>query len=705
MNELEEEILKVLEPDGKKVKMYTSGEIAKRVKGNMKQVYKALKNLIDTNVIYSYSDRFSVIPPTKMNVTGILHINKYGEGFVENDSLFYYIDSKNLNDALEGDTVTLKATNKIKKGKIVSRIDEIIERKDGLLIVEVTKNAQGEVELIPMNNIINYPIKMNKDCKKVLVEGDRIIVKIDLPENNIYIAEFVKNIGHKDDPDADLKLIAINNNIPIEFSLEALKEAENIPDVVLEEEKKGRLDLTNKLIFSIDGANTKDRDDAISLEINEKGNYVLGVHIADVTHYIYPGMKLWKEALMRATSVYMVNTVIPMLPHKLSNGICSLNPNEDRLTSSCFIELTPNGQIINYEFCDSVINSRKAMTYEEVNILLEEGKILDGYEEFYDNLKEMEKLSSMCERIKQSRGYVNFGTHEVQIKVDEKGNPIEFNQRKQGTAEKIIENFMLLANECYATFVNIPTPYRVHESPEEDKVEDAFDLLDKSGFKVRSSQDIINGKVIQKILTQIKDMTEREVAANIILRSMNRAKYDVVNNGHFGLGLKNYGHWTSPIRRAADLTGHYCLKLQRDGKFMIKDAPKFYDTINELCHYISKKERNANDAERQADKYEMCKYMANHIGEKFNAHITFINSKSIAVKTEEGIEGQLLPKDIEGDTFDFNKNNMYYKGKETKQKLKMGTKLVLTVLEANKKDNSIYFRMEEEDLPYVKVKK
>jgi len=208
------------------------------------------------------------------------------------------------------------------QGKIVSRIDEIIERKDGLLIVEVTKNAQGEVELIPMNNIINYPIKMNEDCKKVLVEGDRIIVKIDLPENNIYIAEFVKNIGHKDDPDADLKLIAINNNIPIEFSLEALKEAENIPDVVLEEEKKGRLDLTNKLIFSIDGANTKDRDDAISLEINEKGNYVLGVHIADVTHYIYPGMKLWKEALMRATSVYMVNTVIPMLHHKLSNGIC-----------------------------------------------------------------------------------------------------------------------------------------------------------------------------------------------------------------------------------------------------------------------------------------------------------------------------------------------------------------------------------------------
>jgi len=284
----------------------------------------------------------------------------------------------------------------------------------------------------------------------------------------------------------------------IEFSDKALEEAEATPTEVSNVEKSGRLDLTDKLIFTIDGAKTKDRDDAVSIEVNENGNYIVGVHIADVSHYIYPGMQLWEESLTRATSVYMADTVIPMIPHKLSNGICSLNEGVDRLTLSCIMEVSPQGQILKYDFVDSVINSRKAMTYEE-------------------------------------------------------------------------------------------------------KIEEAFEMLDKSGIKVKATHDITNGKIIQQILEQINDMDERSVAANIILRAMKRARYDVERIGHFGLGLQNYGHFTSPIRRAADLRGHYNLRMQRDNRFNIKDFDEFHETMEAFCQHISRKERNADQAERDAN--------------------------------------------------------------------------------------------------------
>ena len=398
-------------------------------------------------------------------VQGAISINKHDEGFIvlENGKK-YKIHSKDLNDALDGDIVLVKPTNKISEGHVIGKVDKIIKRKDGLVVVEVSQSDDGQYYLRPFNARLNHPIVINGMSMKPLVEGDRIVVKIsELTDNKSYYAGFIKNIGHKDDPDADLKVIAIENNIAIDFSKEALDEADRIPTEVTEEEKVGRLDLTNKLIFSIDGAKTKDRDDAVSIEINENGNYVVGVHISDVTHYVHPGMKLWEEALMRGTSVYMADTVIPMLPHKLSNGICSLNPDVDRLTFSCIMEITPGGQVLNYDFYDSVINSRKAMTYEEVNQIFEDGELPEGYEEFYDSLELMHKLSLRMEKIKEKRGYVNFGSNDLEIEMDENGNPLTFKQKEQRSAEKIIENLMLLAGECYANYMIIPSPLRVHE--------------------------------------------------------------------------------------------------------------------------------------------------------------------------------------------------------------------------------------------------
>lgn len=711
--ELKERLMEYLDNPSQRYKKYSFNQLRSELCS--KQGFKAdmlreaLRDLeIEGKILIDKSrNLISSFPYANGLVHGVISINKHDEGFIKgNDGKKYKIKTEDLNDALDGDVVVARPTKKMSEGHIVCKVDKIIKRKDGLVVVEVTKDEDGEYYLRPFNARLAHPIKINAMSMKPLVEGDRIVVKIsELTDNKCYYAGFIKNIGHKDDPDADLKIIAIENKIVIDFSEQALAEADAIPTEVLDEERVGRLDLTNKLIFTIDGASTKDRDDAVSIEINEKGNYVVGVHISDVTHYVHPGMQLWEEALQRGTSVYMADTVIPMLPHKLSNGICSLNPDVDRLTFSCIMEITPQGEVLNYDFVDSIINSRKAMTYEDVNKIFEDGELPEGYEEFYDDLEMMRKLSLKMEKIKEKRGYVNFGSNDLEIQMDEDRNPLSFKQKEQKTAEKIIENLMLLAGECYANYMIIPSPLRVHEAPDEDRVEEAFEMLDKSGIRVKATHDIVNGKVIQQILGQIDDMDERSVAAQIILRSMNRARYDVENVGHFGLGLPTYGHWTSPIRRAADLRGHYNLRLQRDNKFSIKDADEFYEMMDDFCQHISRKERNADQAERDADELEMIKYMKNHIGEKFNAHVTYVNSKVMFVKTEEGITGRLYPEDIEGDRFNYNDNYLSFAGKKSKKRIKIGTKLVLTALEADRDFGSISFGVNQEDLPLIKSRK
>ena len=710
---LKDELMEFLNNPSQKYRKYKFNELRAKMCGEKgyraEMLRDALKELELEGLIEIDQTRslFRAFPHDLGYVHGKISINKHDEGFIMGrDGEKYKIRTEDLNDALDGDIVIVKPTKKKSDGHLICKVDRIVKRKDGLVVVEVTKGDNGEYYLRPFNARLNHPVKINAMSMKPLVEGDRIVVKIsELTDNKCYYAGFVKNIGHKDDPDADLKIIAIENKIVIDFSEAALAEAEAIPTEVTEEEKVGRLDLTNELIFSIDGASTKDRDDAVSIKINERGNYVVGVHISDVTHYVHPGMQLWEEALQRGTSVYMADTVIPMLPHKLSNGICSLNPDVDRLTFSCIMEVSPQGEVLNYDFVDTVINSRKAMTYEEVNQIFEDGELPPGYEEFYDSLDLMRQLSETMEKVKTKRGYVNFGSNDIEIKKDENGNPIEFKKKEQRTAEKIIENLMLLAGESYANYMIIPSPLRVHEAPDEERVEEAFEALEKSGIKVKSSHDIVNGKVIQQILSQIEDMDERTVAAQIILRSMSRARYDVENVGHFGLGLPTYGHWTSPIRRAADLRGHYNLRLQRDNKFVIKDADAFYETMDEFCQHISRKERNADQAERDADEFEMIRYMKNHIGEKFNAHITYVNSKVMFVKTEQGITGRLYAEDIQGDRFYYNDSTLSFNGKKSKKKLRIGTKLVLTALDADKDFGSISFGVDKDDFALIKSRK
>ena len=666
----------------------------------------ALDSLIEEGVVYfdARKELYRSFPYELGYVQGEISINKHGEAFYENGRKRYMVRPTDLRDALDGDVVILRPTDKKEQGHIVSKVEKIIKRKDGLVVVEVV-NKNGEMVLKPYNARIEHPIVINNYTMKLFVEGDRVLVKIGSLNNGKYYAGFIKGLGHKDDPDADLKMIALENHITIEFSEQAIDEAQLLPTEVNESDIEGRLDLRDKLIFTIDGAKTKDRDDAVSLSINEKGNYVLGVHISDVSHYIHPGMQLWDEAIERGTSVYMANTVIPQFPHIISNGICSLNPNVDRLCLSCIMELSSDGQIINYDFVDTVINSRKAMTYEDVNALLEAGTEVEGYEEFYDNLVLMQELAGKLDILKRKRGYVDFGNNDIAIDTDENGMPLAFKPLIQKTAEKIIENFMLLAGECYANYMILPSPLRIHEKPDENDMAEALDLIDRSGIKVRASHDLIDSKAIQQMLNQLKNADEREVVANIMLRAMKIAKYDVYNQGHFGLGLPKYGHFTSPIRRAADLLAHYNLKLQRDNRFNIALVDVAYDDMEKVCMHINKKERYADKAEKDANQFEMIKYMSEHIGEKFEANVTYVNSRGIYIKTNDGIDGKILVEDINGDSFYYDNTTASFRGKKTKVKIRIGTRLVLTAIDTKKEYRTVNFGLDEEDFAKLVLKR
>ena len=638
-------------------------------------------------------------------VQGPVCINKHGEGYLtDQDGNKLMIMPKDLGGALNGDIIVARKTKKMSHGHIVAKTDKVIKRATGMLVVEV-KEKDGEMYLEPFSATLDGPVIINGMAMKPLVDGDRIMIKIGMKnEKKSYYAGFIKYIGHKDDPDADLKMIAIENNIAIEFSELAMEEARALPTSVSEEEKKGRVDYTGKNVFSIDGARTKDRDDALSIEINERGNYVVGVHISDVSYYVRPGTKLWEEALQRSTSVYMVDTVIPMLPHILSNGICSLNPGVDRLTLSCIMEVTPQGEVIDFDFVDCVINSNKAMTYEDVNVLLEQGEVPEDYEEFVDDLLLMDKLASKLEKRKIRRGYVNLGNHEVNIEMGEDGKPVKFSEKKTGKAEKLIENFMLLAGECAASYLVLPTPYRVHERPDEDRVEEAFDMLEKSGIRVKSTHDICNGHVIQKLLDQIKEEDDRNIAASIILRSMKRARYSVENIGHFGLGLHGYDQFTSPIRRGPDLVTHRNIKMQRDNTFNVSIVDAYHEEIDKFCQHATMKERNADQAERDADQFEMNRYMSEHIGEKFMARVVYINSRGIYIKTHDGIDGKLLIEDIDGDDFFYDPRTNSFNGKKTKIRIKLGSELCLVAVDTKKEYRTVNFGLETEDLLVLKKK-
>lgn len=580
---------------------------------------------------------------------GKLDINKNGYAFLIQEGKDIFISKNNLQEAIEGDIVLVDTY--LKNDKVEGKVLKVLKRNINTVIGEIL--FVGEVPTLILNDKkLDFSVNITQNNFTNLVDGHKVLVELtEQTSKKSFNGTILKIIGHKNDPDIDIMTIAIKHGIELEFSELAQAELKNIPEVVTDDARVGRVDLTKEKIFTIDGDDTKDIDDAISIDY-KKGIYTLGVHIADVSYYVKPGMHLYDEAYKRGTSSYLADRVLPMLPHELSNGICSLNPNVDRLAISCVMKIDETGKTIDYDIFPSVIQSKKKMTYKNVNKILMEGITPLGYEDFQDDILLMKKLSDILRKRMVQKGYIDFNIPEAKIVQDKNGKCIDIIKREQLEGEKLIENFMIAANETVATHIynmDLPFIYRVHGMPKPEKVTDFLNLLKMLNINVNTRGISASNKEMQRLLNELKEHKEFTILSSMLLRSMQKAIYSPTNIGHFGLGLKNYTHFTSPIRRFPDTTVHQLLRTYLFNKELTNDTINYYEKLlPQIADYTSEREQAAVEAEREVVDLKMAEYMENHIGEEYDGIITTVTNFGFFVQLPNLVEGLVHISTLDG---------------------------------------------------------
>lgn len=682
-----EEVKKLIEEFIEKNNKITEEKLKKalKIKGETKtKIYnKALKELREEGKIYQdEKERLTPFSKNQELIHGKIKINKAGNGFIEDSQKTIYIESKDLNGALDEDIVIIEKDQNPK-------VKQILKRNKENIILEVQNIDKPK--LIPHHKNQNIKVDINKNELKNLSNGDLILVKITTEKtNDKYKGEIIKTIGNKNEKEAELKALALEYGIPVEFSKESLQEAKNIKQSVTKEDLKDRIDLRKKQIVTIDCDDTKDRDDAVYVEKTKDGNYKLYVSIIDISHYIKPNTSLYEEAKKRCTSHYLNNICIPMFPKEISNGICSLNENEDRLTKTCEMKINQKGEVIDYKIYNSVINSKKAMKYSEVNQVLE-NKNLKEYTPFLEQLKIMEELNKILEQNKHQRAYLDFDIQEIKVNERKDGKIENFTLRSQKTAEKIIENFMILANQTIANHYSwLPFIYRVHEAPNEEKIKETIEKIKKSGIKIPNNVNT-NPYSIKKALDKIKEKDEHGIYRKELLKSMKKAKYDTTNEGHFALQLDTYTHFTSPIRRLPDFIIQTLISKIDTLDYSKESIENLEKTLNEVAKESSKVEKIAIELEDEALKMAMAEYMENHIGETTNGVITDIYISGALIKTVNQITGKLKLEDMKDDKYYVDKDQNVIIGKKTREKYHLGDQIEVTVKKADKKERTINF--------------
>ena len=628
---------------------------------------------------------------------GFFDTAKDGYGFVRVNNLesdiFIPIDAKGT--AMQDDLVLVKITKgetntKNCEGKII----KVLKRKNNSKVGEVI--IKNKKTFVCLNTSRSKDLLYLTGDTSRLVEGDLVTVKL-LEESSYPACSLIDRIGHKNDPGIDIEVVLIEHGFDIEFPDDVKEQLKMIPTEVLESDLEGRTDLRDKEIFTIDGDDTKDIDDAISLEKLANGNYLLGVHIADVSYYVRENSPLDKEARKRGTSVYLADRVVPMLPHQLSNGICSLNPEVDRLAISCMMELDPKSNFVNYDIFPSVIRSRKQMTYKKVNMILEEGLTPDGYEPFVETLQNMHELAKIVRQRKINQGYIDFDVDEAKIIVDSEANVIDIQRRYRGTGEKLIEDFMILANEAVATYIgncNLPGVYRVHGNVNEERLHKFIQVLSVLGINIKDNLNSINQKTIQRIIKIIQEKRPEafQVLSTYMLSCMAKAKYQTENIGHFALALRNYTHFTSPIRRYPDTTTHRLLReyfFSKDG--LTEEKIRHFETIlDEICLTSSERERASIECEREVDKMKMAEYMENHIGEEYSGIISGLTTNGMFVLLDNLVEGMIRYDNFK-EKINYDSEKEIAVGSNTKRVFTLGTKINVKVIAASKATSQIDF--------------
>ena len=670
-----------------------------------KDMVKTLVSLEESGKIYrTKKDKYIKVPDSN-RVKGTLSMHKRGFGFLrpeEEEVEDVFIPPTAVNGALDGDTVLVEVESSSRGDKTEGHVISIIERGVTKLVGEYNANKNYGF-VVPDSKTFKTDIFIPRDNNLGAIDGHKVLVEItkfpEGPDQGSPEGHVIQILGHKNDPGVDILSIIYQHGIDIDFPDDVLEQAEAVPEVIDQDETKGRVDLRNDFTITIDGADAKDLDDAVSVKTLENGNYELTVSIADVSHYVTENSAIDKEAYHRGTSVYLVDRVIPMIPHRLSNGICSLNPNVDRLTLSCRMEFTPGGKAINHEIFESVINSDYRMTYGDVNLMLEDKDeiVINEYKEVYQPLLEAEALAAALRKKREQRGAIDFDFDEAAVVVGDDGTPEDIVLRNRGTGEKMIEEFMLAANESVAEhfhWMDVPFMYRIHEEPKEEKLNKFFDFLTGFGVVVKGKGNQIHPHALQEIIEEVKGRPEEMVISTLMLRSMQQAKYSPESLGHFGLSTEFYTHFTSPIRRYPDLIVHrlireYLFKGKTDAKTIRRNKSE----LPEIAKHTSERERRAQEAERDTDDLKKAEFMMKHVGEKFEGVVSGVMNFGMFVELPNTIEGLIHVSHMTDDHYNFNERAMAMIGERTGTMFRIGDKVEIEVLGVNLDERLIDFKV------------
>ncbi|MEY8321395.1 ribonuclease R [Lachnospiraceae bacterium 46-61] len=629
-----------------------------------------------------------LMSPKALNMEqGTFLAHSKGFGFVEREQgEDIFIPASQINGAMHKDKVLYRISKKEEYGKRAEGEIVKILKRGNIKIVGTFEQCKGFGFVLPDNKKLTKDIFISKENSMGAVTGHKVVAEITTygDETKNPEGEVIEILGHINDPGVDILSVIREYDLPVDFPEDVYKQIENLEMEVLQKDREGREDFTGYKTVTIDGEDAKDLDDAISLDILENGNFLLGVHIADVSHYVKENTALDKEAYKRGTSVYLVDRVIPMLPHKLSNGICSLNPHEDRLALSCIMEINHKAEVVNHRVVKSIIHSDKRMTYTAVREVLEEKTpaLLEEYADFVDMLENMNRLRILLSEKRKKRGSVNFDLPESKIILDENGKPIDIKPYERSIATNMIEEFMLICNETIAEdffWQEAPFLFRSHEIPDEQKLQKMEDFIRNFGYHLKGSKDDIHPKAIQQILLKAEGKDEERIITRVVLRSMKQARYTSENGGHFGLAAKYYCHFTSPIRRYPDLQIHRIIKWILDGQMTEKKQKSLNKVMPDVAKQCSMRERTAEDAERATDDLKKAEYMADKIGMEYEGIISSLTSWGIYVELPNTVEGMVPLQSLEDDFYIYDEENMIIYGEHSDKKYMLGQKVNIIV--------------------------
>ncbi|SKA93672.1 RNAse R [Caloramator quimbayensis] len=670
----------------------------------LKTFYKILDEMEEEGLIVkTRKNRYGILE--KMNlVVGKLQGNPKGYGFLIPDDVGIediYVSGENMNGAMNNDRVIVKilkerTANKRVEGEVI----RILKRANNK-VVGTFEKSQNFGFVIPDDKRIYQDIFIPKADMNGAKTGYKVVVEVTKwPENRRNPeGRIIEILGNKDKPGVDILSIIKKYNLPEEFPEEVEEYAESISEEIPEKEINRRRDLRNLKIVTIDGEDAKDLDDAVSIEKLPNGKYRLGVHIADVTYYVKEKSPLDKEAFERATSVYLVDRVIPMLPKKLSNGLCSLNPKVDRLTLSCVMTIDSTGKVVEHEIFESIIKTSERMTYTDVTKILrdKDEDTIKRYDYLYEDFKLMEELCKILYNKRMQRGALDFDFEECKIILDEKGRPVEIKPYEREIANRIIEEFMIVCNETVAEYMywaGIPFVYRIHENPDEEKIRVFSEFIYNLGYYLKPVADM-HPKVLQEVLNAVKDKPEQVIIDTLLLRSLKQARYSPESTGHFGLASRYYCHFTSPIRRYPDLTIHRIIKDYINGRIDEKKMQKYSKFVEKASKQSSDMERLAQEAERETDDLKKVEYMSERIGEVYDGVISSVTSFGMFVELPNTIEGLVHMSNMDDDYYIYDEKHYTLIGEKFKKVYRLGDKVKVKVVKTDIDSRTIDFTLVE----------